>query len=727
VPYTEQNVLYINRVPGLAIGSVVSIYLNNVLAGTTTILDTTGLYVYELSLDEGVLEVKSIFADSTEATQTFFCVNLYGLINATAEIWSAQRQANLLLLTNQYLTPQTTGIFRGQVGQDAMSANYGSIIDFPQPFDWSFEQYALTMGGDLETGRPGVYGAKTKGSSTGAVKDMVLAVTGYTMTDQDFRGLQGVGWQLGRAHVNDLTVLANYNPTAPLLMPFPVMVTITGYTAGADNFTWQMGITGATGATGGTGRITTAGNIELVHNYGVFLQFDTVAGHCIGDSWQATILPSRAAGPTSFTPRPPYKYRYSGNPLLPVLDTDPLNVNGPHYFLQHNQPSVLPNLAPVATLKSGVQQAYTLLLNIVHDGFFVDSETVIRNLTGQEDSVNYNWLNPWGTSPTFVTPDLHWRQETTTITGTLDHTLVAAHIPLMGSELITINGVFLYPSQYIYASPTVVELDPSLVLTTGDIVQFNYREAGNAQGSYEETVGATPAFPYVITLPAAPAPLSYGMSVYANGLVLSADKYLIVGNQITIPAQFEQDDKLCVRFYVSGLNSFAEVDHIGPQQDYVFPFLVNANSVLVRVNGALVKAGNTTLVDPVTVRLSAPVYNYLQADDEVSIIADVGVPAGYSVRIVQGTTVYTQGVDFKIDYTYGTIIWLLGHSAPARGTSYQVSYIYFPKQILTKLLNLVKPSTIKLIPQFRTTNGLVFNPYQWGGVDNPTGHVILPE
>jgi hypothetical protein len=102
-------------------------------------------------------------------------------------------------------------------------------------------------------------------------------------------------------------------------------------------------------------------------------------------------------------------------------------------------------------------------------------------------------------------------------------------------------------------------------------------------------------------------------------------------------------------------------------------------------------------------------------------------PWGTAVTITQGATTYVLGTNFKVDYTYGQIIWLDSAAQPIPGTAYQVSYTYFPKQILTTLLNLVKPATMKLILQFATSDGVVFNPYQWGGVDNPSGHVILPE
>ena len=494
VPYTEQPCLYVNRVPQYPVGDVVDIYLNGVLAGTTAILDATRLYVIEFPLNQGAIEVQSVFSDGNTATQTFFCVQLYGLLSTASALWSEQRQANLRLLSSQYLTPQTTGLFRGQADQALMSDNFGEVIGFPQPFDWSFEQYALTLGGDPATGRPGAYAALTKGSCTGAIKDMVMAVTGYAMTDQDFNSLQQVGWRLGRAAVNDCTIEFSYNPASPLIPPFPVSIQVLGYANGSDVCKWVLGAYGATGATMGISHIGTTGNLEMAAGYGVFAHFDTIAEHCAEDSWQATVGATgpTGAGPTVYTHVPPYRYRYSGDPSSPVRDNDPTNVNGPHYYLRGTTGA---GSLPIATIKSGIRQAYTMLLKIKHDGFLVVGESVLRQFSSTTDSLNYDWLNPWGTA----------------------------------------------------------------------------------------------------------------------------------------------------------------------------------------------------------------------------------------VTITQGATTYVLGTNFKVDYTYGQIIWLDSAAQPIPGTAYQVSYTYFPKQILTTLLNLVKPATMKLILQFATSDGVVFNPYQWGGVDNPSGHVILPE
>ena len=116
IHYTTGRVTYVNFAAEYAVGDTVEIFVNSVLVGTTTILNTDGLYVYELQLAYGVSRIESHFSDGNVSSQTFYTVNLYTLISAEADVWSAQRRANILLLSNQYLTPPASGIFRNQIG-----------------------------------------------------------------------------------------------------------------------------------------------------------------------------------------------------------------------------------------------------------------------------------------------------------------------------------------------------------------------------------------------------------------------------------------------------------------------------------------------------------------------------------------------------------------------------------------------------------------------------------
>ena len=687
--YSEGSVYYVNQMSTLPVDDVVSIYINGVLHGTAPILDTSGLYVYEFSPAYGTLEVKSVFSDSTEATQTFFCINLYTLIAAAADVWSEQRRANILLLANQYLTPQTTGLFRGQVDQEWMSKSFGEAIGFPQPSDWPFERYALAMGGYPALGLPGIYSALPKGSSVGAIKDIVQAVTGYAMSDEDFRQLQGVGWQLGMGYTGTYRFRYSGNPLSPVQDMDPTGASGPHYFLAYNQFETSLPYEALL-----TDPIYITVNGSPIPDSQFFARTEAgvtkvwISAVVLGDS--VTITYTKVAG-----------------------GSDTITVIVPQ----------LVGLSPIANLQSNIQQAYTVMLNVVHDGFFVDGDSVLRNLVGTTDYLAYNWLNPWATIADYAITPLGWQHEG--VTGS-NHTLTIGATAQQGSELIAVNGNYLYPSQYAYTGPTTIEIAAGMTLSAESFVQVDYRTGGNVMSSYEVGVTGAAPYPYVVTLPAAPAPLSYGMSVFVNGSRLSNTQFTVLTNTVTITAQLEADDTVCVRFYTTGLNSYTEQTAIGQKREFVFTTAVDPASVLVMINGEHAPADAYTVPESTIVRLSDEVYNNTNSADITSVTADVGLPSGYSVKIVQGATVYVQGTHFEIDYTHGNVLWITGQPRPAAGSAYLVYYTYFPKQILEQLLRLVQPATMKVLLQFTTTLDQVFNPYFFEGVPNPSGIVIRP-
>jgi hypothetical protein len=965
IHYTDGLVSYVNFA-SYAIGETVGIYVNGVSVGTTTILNSDGLYVYELHLGYGVSKIESHFPDGQIASQTFYTVNLYTLLSAEADVWSERRRTNILLLANQYLTPPASGIFRGQVDQEWMSKTFGAAIGFPQPHDWPFDRYALAMGGAPTLGLPSIYGAITKGSSTGAIKDIVQAVTGYEMTDEDMRGMQWTGWQLGRGvsgtqryrysglpydpvadtdptGVSGPHYFLPYNQYSATLLEAaltPANATIIGganpiqelpeagysgwpNTRFADGLTIdgqrfnETGIDDITAllivrsgyahmdqvaiAAGIQAAIRNVGNTQVdvitgqplgdgfklatcvydavhdryvlhsgtfganglmeVHGEGwhpsggfpgydlyVKLSVEKRTSYIPGQNMEATVVGGLvpAAGATGITyaaqisidgqsldgpfflPGPfttgaqvatamqadirrlgsnallgagwtsclvtyhtngtninRYEFHSgtvgtnstvdswvegwtgTGSPLLGEgyrLSYTPgitmfVSVNGTYistdryYFAtdavtgvttvwirgvkKYDHISIsytnaygapasftgtvgdITGASPTAVLQSNIQQAYTMMLNIVHDGFFVDGETVLRSSVAT-DYLAYNWLNPWATNPHYVVPALEWQHETTVMGVTPDAVIPTGHTAQPGSEFVSINGAALYPSGYTYTGPQ--EITIGATLNAGDTVQVDYRVAGQTQSAYE--VEQTVPGLFVATLP--DTPMAYGMTVFVNGGRVQTPDYFLVGNEVTIPLPISVGDKVCIRYYTAGLNSYGELNYTGIKQEFFFDSIIDPASVMIFVNGERVPANAYTCPDDYTVRLADYIVAELTETDVTTVTADIGMPTDYSVMIQQGAVDYVQGINFAVDYTHGKILWIDGAPSPVAGSAYSVYYTYFPKQILEQLLGIVKPSTIKLLLQFTTTGGNVFTPYYWDGQDNPSGDVIIP-
>jgi hypothetical protein len=688
--YSEGPVFYANQHAGL-IGELVHIYINGELHGTAPILDATGLYVYEFAPVYGTLEIKSAFYDLTEASQTFFCVNLYTLLAASATIWSEQRKANMLLLANQYLTPQTTGIFRGQADQQAMSDSFGEAIGFPQPPDWPFERYALAMGGYPAMGLPSIYGALPKGSSVGAIKDIVQAVTQYGMTADDFRQLQGVGWQMGQTGNYNHRFRYSGNPLAPVLDTDP---------------------TGASGP-----------------HY--FLPYNQYEVNLTYAARMTAAIQVWVNGRELFSPN--FYARTQGSvTTVWVAGT----VEGDHVTIHYTRDldgveqqeefraTELIGYAPITSLFSNIQQAYTVMLNVIHDGFYIDKgDTVMRGASGAPDNLAYNWLNPWATIPEYIQPVLDWRHETMVVSEAHEHAFFTGATAQQGSEFLSVNGSYLYPTQYAYNGARRIDIDPSVGLTAGDFLQLDYRLNGYTMSSHEETLGATGAYPYLVALP--PTTKPYGASVFVNGDRLAIDlQYGFTGANVQIFAQLFKDDYVCVRYYTEGLDTYEDQTGIGQKRNFVFTSPVDPSSVMVTVNGQRGPTGSHTVSNPTTVRLSDNVYDALGPTDVTTVVGNVGLSAGYSVKIEQGATSYAQGVNFLINYTTGQVLWVAGAEQPRSNSTYTAYYTYFPKQILAKLLRLVQPATVRCLLQFTTTDDRVFNPYFFEGQYNPSGDII---
>lgn len=811
--YSEQKAFYVNQVSSLNVDDEVRIYVNGELHGTTKVVDASGLYVYELSLEYGILEIQSVFPDASTATQNFFCVQLYSLLLASAEIWSEYRRQNLLIIANNYLVPMHTGIFRGQADQQAMSDNFGAAIGFRQPFDWPFDRYALAMAGDEALGLPGIYPALVKGSSVGAVKDIVQAVTGYTMTNEDFRLIQGIGWQFGPLSGDNYRYRYSGNPLDPVEDRDPTGVSGPHFFLAYNQYEVELPVTmqlelpafiigGTVTYPAATSGVTYAAQISIDGDSysgpffvaGLFSSGEAVAAAIQADMRRIGVQQGFGMGwryciVTYNQPGAPQQYVFiSGNSqangavdswvegtgglerpqlgegyrtfyspgytmwvyingvlidpskytartiagitkvwIRDVVKDDEVtieykNTSGgdeSYTFTAADQTSIL----PIASFRSNIQQAYTEVLRIVHDGFLVLEESVIRDAAGDIDYLSYDWLNPWANLPEYTRPPLFWSVYSATVTNPATLTYDVGESFESTSPMVLVNGSIQAPSRYTISGTQFI-FDASVTLTVGDIIEIWYCTASPTVRHYEETIVGTPSSPYLITLPSVFN--THGIHVFVNGDRLSTDQYTILsGDSLEILGPLDDEDEVYIRYFEGNSDFYEEITIYGPPPVITFSRAIDPDSIMIYVNGQALPPASFTQVDDTHITLIPAVLAKIEADDVLSVVGNIiGLP-GFSVYITQDSTVYLQGAHFKVDYTTGKILWLTP-TRPAPGTAYLVDYTYFPKKILEQLLLLVKPATIKLEFQFETTDGHIFNPYWFNGQPNPTGELIIP-
>ena len=274
-----------------------------------------------------------------------------------------------------------------------------------------------------------------------------------------------------------------------------------------------------------------------------------------------------------------------------------------------------------------------------------------------------------------------------------------------------------------------VSIHPTVPVSIGDTITIKYNSSfpivyGTQHHTETFTVALTELY-----LSDSASPES--IELYLNGQLLdkhSGQYTFTMPNRLTLNYTVTLGDYNQVVYYPAGTPAIvddSELYYVATPPTFVSTVDIVPNSVKVFVDGIReptayyhIEADNRTLhID----------YSGLSVADGqlVTVRYALAVTSAYNVIVVQGTTTYTQGYHFTVDYTHGHIIWDPAISPPAVGSSYLAYYTYFPKDILDQLIGIIKPAPMRVILQFTTTTGSnVFRPYFWGGVPNPTGTVI---
>ncbi len=750
IPFSESPFWYVNYAP---VTGAVSVYVNGVLAATVSTVNAAGLYACQLLLPLGSSDVRSVFQDSTEVTQTFISVNLYSLVYAAAAVWSGFRLSAITAMAGLSVTTEDAQIFPGRVPESAIEDNFGLDIGFPQPSDWPSTRYLTTLGGNAATGQPGVYPALRKGASVGAIKDVVYSVTGYESVDADFRLLQYTGWQLpGKTTTYIATTADALAGTATITLP---LATTTKYMrvtlSGEAITTWVLSTPTQVVV---TASLTLGQEITVFWSPGPRFRYTKATAVSAGASYVFTLSPapigtaglvvkqnsvvittwSLVGSTLTVTGLNPgdtidvyYVWDTDGNPAAAGY--------AERYLLGGASPD---GYSPEAKLQSGIMQAFTIGLRVITDGFFVGNEVHVRG-SGGTDKLNYTWLNPWATYAGYSTSPMGSGYYGSTGPATT-FTIPA----VVANAEVYVNGQFEYPSEYTLTpgiTTTVLTFNVGIVLQPTDIVQVFYETSASPRYSQESTAVAGSSYSVVLTHVANPA----GISVFVSGGYQDNASnhwvYDITTHTVTIHSTFLGTEHVCINYYTYNSDFRASVTGVYDgatfsiwngsgfttgESAFVFASPLDPNSIKLYVNGEIQAPGFTVLsADGMSVTLSGIP---LLLNDIVTVVANRLQDYGYTSRITYGNTIFYQGTHYHLNYTTGEILWLypgVPGLAPDAGSTYAILYTYFPMDILNTLIGVIKPATMCVRLRFTTTTGgHTFIPWTWGGISNPTGNVI---
>ena len=817
-PAVAKTVTYVNHRPSLNIGDQVQIYVEGVLTATAPILNAAGLYVCEFTPPRTrTFTVRSVYPNLQYEDQIFQTVNLHTLLAAFGEHYAEFKRTSAISLSNLFSYYLAEGILRGQADELAFN-RFGDLAGFQRPFDWPFDRYADAVGGSSISAKPGLLPTFRKGSTTGAVKDVVKSITGYDMLDSDFTLLQQTRWRLpstwryrytnapgpvlwnadGAKHVSGIAP-STYIPAGT----YGLKYSINGLPP--NGFTFSVELTSGEDI---------AAYIQTEIYGDPMLTLATLKATVVFDGSRYTIT-SGEGGPTSNVEI----LTWDG----PGLDAAPLLklgfANGGDFIPSNSKDTYflagsVNNLAsPIAVLESDTRRAFTLLLNINHNGFYVaDGEPIVKSDTpvptaynnfgsySSMDQLQYTWINPWTDILYPVPSDL--QSLSFVVPAVPSNTYPLAVAPSAGSVNVYINGVYLGPDDYSLVGTDVV-LTPAVVATlvAGMVVSITFFTSGpvwQAETSYQQLDSyvvllerdaiATgmrievngipiPAGEFVLSTPRriyinhtgllngdtitvrynSYTPVVYGswqhfenftantalvqlsnpvipssLQVYLNGVL--QDPYIgsyvftspstVVLTSIPIPG-----DTVQVVYYIAGMADFvnAAADYAvatPPAFTAVGPIIQTSPRLFI--NGLHEPSATFTFsLDGMTV---TPVYGTLGLidGDRVHVIYELEWENGSNLTVTQGTTEYSQGTHFSVDYANGRILWHTGMPAPDLHTSYLARYTYFPREQVQAMLDLIKPATIRLFPVFTITPaGLSFKPFFWNSAVNPTGIVVL--
>jgi len=592
---------------------------------------------------------------------------------------------------------------------------------------WSFvftgvSSVATAVLSDLRTftttvNTAGVIAALGYGGTRGATADVIASITGYRPTLADFRVLHDEGtWILP---VDTATV---WTPsTAYALGAYATRI------AGGD--VWMCVKAGTSGTTLSStilqvGDYFTDGTVEwLVVQYGQPLSWVTGRTYAAGDRVSPTsghtddVFVCMVAGTAgSSEPTWPSVLNATVSDGAATLQLSQLGIrtySDPTYTGLAGD--VLSTDDSPVVLNWGKLWGGTEVVRIIFDGFS-RSEQVYRAATGQTDALSQSWLNPFpSTSSTIV----QYLQKFTGVTTlTLDH-------PMSGdAEQVYLGSMLLVRNQDY---EVIDEYNISILVTVGtaDVISVFYTSSEMSVYRAEGTVSST-GTDFELTLTAGVL-LSTRTTVWVNGLLLT--QYDVYGEQnweivdnytLRILISLTAGDTVAMAYTPppnSGSKSVSYLPEDLPTGEIPTADRVSGSIPLVFVNSAQQDASNYDYTDT-GVTLHADLISQLLSTDVVTLLWTAVVPGG-NVVITQispdtGTiTEFIQDIDFVVNYTTGAITWLTvsAATAPVAGTSYAVSYVYFPKNLLTKLIGLVKPAPMQVIQRYVTTEGKEFNPY----------------
>lgn len=182
------RITYVNSNIDAPIGSTVSIEVDGTVIGTPAVFNAEGTYAIDFIPPLGTFKLKCTYADNSSQVQHYRSVNLHTALDTLGEQYKDLKVQSLIAPSALYATFHPSGIFRSQAGDPSL-VSWGDLSGFIRPSDWTLQKYSEVLSAFLA--------ALPKGSTTGAVKDIVQAVTGNTVSDQDFRLLQSkLRWHL---------------------------------------------------------------------------------------------------------------------------------------------------------------------------------------------------------------------------------------------------------------------------------------------------------------------------------------------------------------------------------------------------------------------------------------------------------------------------------------------------------------------------------------------------
>ena len=407
------------------------------------------------------------------------------------------------------------------------------------------------------------------------------------------------------------------------------------------------------------------------------------------------------------------------------------NTNDP-YGLEY-QPGINAN-----SMNWGKAWANKSLIKIVTDGITYGSEIVIRGnqvtdyvyindkaIPVWKDSLAYSWLNPYSTSGSYGTAgtsDIGFYYDEFTYASS--STFTTRYGFTNGSELVFRNGIVLIKDTD-YTVTSVNSITITATLTAGDKIGIFYIQTIVIDGIKTQTVDIANNYPSGLLVELEYSASSFNnIQVWYNGnnsryLDSAQDWQYVDSTHIRILSSLYSGDSLYIRYATydtSGwFNYEAEKSDI-VSNIIILPYKVTSGSIKFYVNGLQQSDSLFSVAsDLVTLTIDSSYFNSLSSTDillfQYSIYSEFGKMSVVRTTTGKPATIYTQDINFYVDYTTGEILWIPTADTPSIGDSYKVTYTYFPKDILDHMIKLLKPATGIVEQRYFTSSGKEFNPY----------------